>query len=143
MAAAYDADDLKPRTFVNSIAICLHRYFQFRGRAPRAEYWYFVLFQFLAGIAADIVDLILFGPKTGIISSIVGLALLIPSLAVWCRRIHDIDRTGWWWLLALVPVVGWIILLVWACTPGTSGPNRYGSDPYAAVAAPLSSAPAA
>jgi uncharacterized membrane protein YhaH (DUF805 family) len=143
MTWAIDDDDRRPRTFTNSVAICLNRYFQFRGRASRAEYWYFVLFGFLAGIVADIVDVILFGMRHRIVSSLVSLALLTPSLAVGARRLHDIDRSGWWLLLTLIPVIGWIVLFVWAVTRGTPAPNQYEPDPFAAFAPPASSAPAA
>jgi uncharacterized membrane protein YhaH (DUF805 family) len=142
VASSADRLDQKPRTFTGSVALCLQRYFQFTGRAPRAEYWYFTLFTFLAGVVADLADLLCFGPNHEIFASIVSLALLIPGLAVWTRRMHDLDRTGWWWLLMLVPVIGWMILLVWACTRGTGGPNRYGPDPLGAVGLQARPAPA-
>lgn len=123
------AEDQRSRTFVNSIAICFNRYFQFGGRAPRAEYWYFTLFATLVGFGAGFADGVWFGPQIRVFGSIVNVALFIPSLAVWTRRVHDLDRTGWWWLLAFLPVIGWLILLIWACSPGTRGPNRYGADP--------------
>jgi uncharacterized membrane protein YhaH (DUF805 family) len=142
VALSADRLDQKPRTFTGSVALCLRRYFQFTGRAPRAEYWYFTLFAFLTGVAADLADLICFGPNHEIFASIASLALLIPGLAVWTRRMHDLDRTGWWWLLMFVPVIGWMILLVWACTRGTRGPNRYGPDPLGAVGLQARPAPA-
>lgn len=133
--AALSADglDQQPRTFAGSVTLCFRRYFQFKGRAPRSEYWYFVLFTSLAHVAADLADLLCFGPHHEIFAPIVSLVLLIPGLAVWTRRMHDLDRSGWWWLLAFVPVIGWVILLVWTCTRGTNGPNRYGPDPLGAT----------
>lgn len=122
-------EDQRPRTFVSSIAICFNRYFQFRGRAARAEYWYFVLFTILLGVGADLIDAVWLRSGLEVFGSIVNIALFIPSLAVWTRRMHDLDRTGWWWLLILLPLIGWLILLVWTCTAGTRGPNRYGPDP--------------
>ena len=68
-------------------------------------------------------------PGVGLFSDLTWLAVLLPSIAVQVRRLHDIDRTGWWWWIVLVPLLGWILLLVWDCTPGTEGPNRYGDDP--------------
>ena len=65
----------------------------------------------------------------GWILLIVGLGLFLPTLAVQVRRLHDLDRSGWWILISLIPLVGAIILLVWACTKGTDGENRFGSDP--------------
>jgi uncharacterized membrane protein YhaH (DUF805 family) len=63
------------------------------------------------------------------------LGLFIPSIAVGVRRLHDIDRSGWWWLLWFVPIVGWIIMLIWVCSGGTAGMNRFGRDPLGAAAA--------
>ena len=134
------AADEGPRTFTSATAICLSRYVQFSGRAPRSEYWYFVLFTVIISVIANIIDVIVFGIGYSILSPIANLALLLPGLAAWVRRLHDTDRSGWWWLLALVPVVGWIILLVWNCSRGTRGPNRYGPDP---LGAPTSSRAAA
>jgi uncharacterized membrane protein YhaH (DUF805 family) len=122
-------EDQRPRTFGSSIAICLNRYFQFSGRAPRAEYWYFVLFTTLVGVGAGFVDGFWFGSQVKVFGLIVNCALFVPSLAVWTRRMHDLDRTGWWWLLIFLPIIGWLILLVWVCTAGTRGPNRYGANP--------------
>jgi uncharacterized membrane protein YhaH (DUF805 family) len=65
------------------------------------------------------------------LNSLASLALLLPSLAVAVRRLHDIDRTGWWILLWFIPIIGWIILIIWHCTAGTPGPNRFGQDPLA------------
>lgn len=121
------------RTFGNSISICLRHYVGFQGRAPRTEYWYFVLFGILCQIGAVIVGVIIGGSDAALgLHDLVGLALLLPTLAVSVRRLHDIDRTGWWLFIALVPIVGAILLLVWACTRGTRGPNRFGADPLSA-----------
>lgn len=124
------------RSFNGAIAICLRRYATFEGRAPRSEYWWFALFMILASIVADILDSVIFGGRPGLISDLTWLALLLPSIAVQVRRLHDIDRTGWWWWIVLVPLLGWILLLVWDCTPGTEGPNRYGDDPLGTHLAP-------
>lgn len=104
-------------------------YVNFSGRANRGEFWWFVLATVLIAIVLGVVDGLVFGTDlwgNGPLSSVWSLALLIPSLALAVRRLHDIDRSGWWVLIALVPVVGGIILLVWYCTRGTSGPNRFG-----------------
>ncbi len=127
-----EPDDQKPRTFANSIAISLKRYAQFSGRAPRAEYWYFTLFVVLIGFGARVIDGLWLRSHLGPFAVIVDLAFLIPSLAVAVRRLHDLGRTGWWLLLDFVPILGWIILLVWFCTRGTRGANRFGVDPLAA-----------
>jgi uncharacterized membrane protein YhaH (DUF805 family) len=128
MTMAESSDYKGPRTFTDAVSICLTGYATFRGRAPRSEYWYFTLFTFLVEIVASILDVIIFGFGHGFLG-LINLAFIIPGLAVLVRRLHDIDRSGWWWLIALIPLVGWIILLVWLCTRGTYGPNRYGTDP--------------
>ncbi len=97
------------------------KYADFSGRARRKELWYFMLLQ---SIALSILQFI--SPFLYFIGSIV---VLVPSLAVGARRLHDIDKSGWWQLLLFVPIIGWIILIVWACREGDSGPNRFGSDP--------------
>jgi uncharacterized membrane protein YhaH (DUF805 family) len=118
-------------------------YVGFSGRARRSEYWWFTLFNIIIGIGLAIVDISMFGTCTtgemsfncssgNTLGLIWTLVTLLPGLAVWIRRLHDINRSGWWTLLAIVPLVGWIILLVWACKAGDTGPNDYGPDPKAA-----------
>ena len=111
--------------FVDSIKSGFAQYVTFSGRAPRSEYWYWTLFTLIASIVAGILDGIL---GLGIIGALVSLGLFLPSLAVAIRRLHDIDRTGWWVLLAFT-LIGIILLIVWDCTKGTAGPNRFGPDP--------------
>jgi uncharacterized membrane protein YhaH (DUF805 family) len=123
------ANTEKPRRFGNSVAICFRKYLVFQGRAPRAEFWWFVLFTIICSGVAALVNYALFGESEGIVTGIVEIALLLPGLSVQVRRLHDIDRSGWWYWLFLIPIVGWIILLVWNCKRGTPGPNRYGPDP--------------
>jgi uncharacterized membrane protein YhaH (DUF805 family) len=77
-----------------------------------------------------------------LITSLFHLAVFLPSLALAVRRLHDLDRTGWWLLLALIPLIGEIILLIWFCTRGTVGPNRFGPDRLALLTAQVSPRPA-
>ena len=126
----------------------LKRYAQFSGRSRRKEYWMFVLLVFIIYVIAMILDSLLgFGTTTryadvgetgaaagfnssgGIITLLAMLALFLPSLAVAIRRLHDTDRSGWWILIGLIPLIGAIVLLVFYCTDGTKGPNRFGADP--------------
>jgi uncharacterized membrane protein YhaH (DUF805 family) len=120
-------------TFGQAIVSCLKNYARFSGRASRSEYWYFFLFCFLVQIAAGIVDAAISGvtqTSVTLFDPILRLALFIPSLAVEVRRLHDVDRTGWW-LLMYFTIIGILYpLLVWKCTKGTDGPNRYGPDPF-------------
>jgi uncharacterized membrane protein YhaH (DUF805 family) len=118
--------------FSEAIKSGFHNYVNFSGRAARSEYWYWQLFFCLVGIASALIDLALF-PRLDIspINTLAELAMLLPTLAVSVRRLHDLDRTGWWLLLVLIPLIGAIWLLVWFCTRGTVGPNRFGPDPLA------------
>ena len=112
----------------------LKKYAVFGGRSRRKEYWYFVLFSLIVSLVLSAVDALLgtFGSSNvGLLGGIYGLAVLIPSIAVSVRRLHDIDRTGWWVLIGLVPVIGTIVLLVFAASDGTPGENRFGPNPKA------------
>jgi uncharacterized membrane protein YhaH (DUF805 family) len=124
-------------SFTDAIKTCLNKYVDFTGRARRSEYWYFVVFNLLVRIVLGIIDGILFSQMAqsgyGPLSSLAGLALLLPGLAVTARRLHDTDRSGWWMLLGFVPIVGWIVLIIWYATAGTPGPNRFGEDPKRAT----------
>lgn len=117
--------------FGEAIQSGFRNYVGFNGRAARSEYWYWVLFAFLIGIAANIADWSLGGGMStvGILGAIVGLALLLPNIAVAIRRLHDRDKSGWWLLLVLIPLIGAIILIVWFVVRGTAGANRFGPDP--------------
>lgn len=112
----------------------LRNYAVFNGRARRKEYWMFVLFNILFSIAAGIADYSLFGSGSGAISGLYSLAVLIPSLAVGVRRLHDVGKSGWFTLIIFIPLVGAIWLLVLYCTEGTDGSNEYGLNPKAEFA---------
>jgi uncharacterized membrane protein YhaH (DUF805 family) len=112
--------------FGDAVSTCFAKYATFSGRAIRPEYWYWILFNILVSIGLAIIGLIVEPNVGNILSGLFDLAVLIPGIAVACRRLHDTDRSGWWQLLGFVPVVGWIILLVWFCQPGTPGTNRFG-----------------
>ena len=122
--------------FGEAIRSGFQNYATFRGRASRSEFWFWTLFALLATMAAGLVDTVLF-PDTGIVGVLVGLALFIPGLAMSVRRLHDIDRTGWWILVGFTGI-GLILLFIWACFAGTPGPNRFGPDPLAGTAVPVS-----
>ena len=123
-------------TLSEAVKISLARYASFGGRAQRSEYWYFTLFHLLTILLATVVSYLamLAIPALGIVLySIVIFGTLLPHLAVSVRRLHDVNRTGWWYLFGLVPLLGAIVLLVWFCTDGTRGLNRFGADPKATV----------
>lgn len=124
-------------TFGESINRCLkQKYSDFNGRASRSEYWWFALFQFLiylvlAFVTGGIVDYAT-GEINGfgaVVFLLAILALIVPAIAAAARRLHDTDKSGWWYLISLIPYVGGIILLVLLALPGTEGPNRFGDAP--------------
>ena len=123
--------------FTEAVTTAFQNYFNFQIRSRRSEYWYFSLFLFLVFIATELADMLLFNTvvsESGPLYVITMLATFIPSLAVSVRRLHDIERSGWFLLLVLIPLIGWIILIYWMCQPGTSGQNRFGEDPVEAGA---------
>jgi uncharacterized membrane protein YhaH (DUF805 family) len=123
--------------FGEAIKSCWGKYAEFHGRAPRSEYWYWFLFMLLtivAGIIAwGISSLVLGRTIATVIFLIVAvfwaLAMLLPSLAVAIRRLHDTNSSGWWYLVTFVPYVGGWVMIVWYCIKGTPGENRFGYDP--------------
>jgi uncharacterized membrane protein YhaH (DUF805 family) len=120
-------------SFPDAVRICLRKYADFNGRARRSEYWFFFLFTAIVGVVGGILDAIfrtrsgMYG-GTGPIQGILQLALLIPGLAVGARRLHDTGRSGWWLLIGLIPLVGWIILLVFFVQDSKPA-NQHGPNP--------------
>lgn len=109
--------------FSQAIASGFDNYSNFRGRAVRSEYWYWALFNALATVAAWLVDVMI---GTSLIGLLVDLALFLPGFAVAFRRFHDTNRSGWWFWISLVPILGWIVILIFLTTPGDPAPNRFG-----------------
>lgn len=105
----------------------LKQYADFNGRARRQEFWMFVVFNLIFSIAAVVLDSI-FG-TWGTIGGLYGLAMLIPGLSVGARRLHDIGKSGWMQLIALIPVIGAIWLIILFATEGNTGSNAYGVNP--------------
>jgi len=115
----------------------IKKYAVFEGRARRKEFWFFVLFYLIIYIVLSWIDGIM-GISIGIVgigllSGLFALAMIIPEIAVTIRRLHDTDRSGWWWLIALIPIIGTIWLIVLMVFDGTSGDNQYGPDPKGAA----------
>lgn len=115
--------------FQTSIKTCFSKYATFSGRASRSEFWFFCLFCFLGGIVGMIIDTMMLGypaEETGPINLIFNVVVFLPGLAVGARRLHDIDRSGWWQLIYFT-VIGIILLIVWFATIGSSKKNIHGS----------------
>lgn len=138
MAGEYDMPNqqrgpVPSPSFFESVSTCFQKYATFSGRARRSEYWRFALFNCLANAVLTMVGNMIFGaPENGganILVSIYALAILIPGLAVSWRRMHDIGKSGLWNLIGCLPVIGWILLLVWECRDSWPGPNQYGESP--------------
>ena len=116
-------------TFMESVRHVLSNYANFEGRAVRSEYWWFVLFYLLAQFVGAILDLSLFPGSFGPIGALLTLALLLPYLAVGAWRLHDIGNSGWWLLISIVPIIGFLVLLYFFVQRGTDGSNRFGESP--------------
>lgn len=112
-------------SFGEAISDGFSKYAQFSGRSSRSAYWYWILFYVLVGIGASIVDAAIGTPA---LSILVWLGFFIPNLAVLVRRLHDTDRSGWWVLIGLIPLIGVIVLIVFACID-SGPPNQYGAGP--------------
>ncbi len=112
-------------SFKDSIVTCFSKIVTFDGRARRSEYWWFALFvSIINGVIAAILG-------QGMLAGVVSFLIALCSLSVSVRRLHDIGKSGWFVLLDLIPVVGWIILIVWYCKDSEPGDNKYGPNPKA------------
>lgn len=114
---------------VNWYVKVLKDYFNFEGRAGRAEFWYFMLGQIIISVVLRFVDAVI---GMALLSGLFSLATFLPALGVTVRRLHDTDRSGWMFLLCLIPLVGWLIVLIFEIQAGTDGENRFG-EPGPAV----------
>lgn len=108
-----------------------NKYALFSGRASRQEFWMFALINFLIAIAIGVVEGII--GTGGIVGLIYNLAILVPSIAVGVRRMHDTNRSGWWLLINLIPLIGFIIYIVFAVQDSDAGDNSYGANPKVAA----------
>ncbi len=115
--------------FQTSVKTVFSKYIDFSGRASRSEYWWFTLFSVAVNIVTSLLDGMM--GTTPAFNGLFTIAVLLPSLAVTVRRLHDTDRSAWWILLILVPIIGWLILLYFQIQKGTTGSNRFGDDQLA------------
>ena len=115
-------------TFGEAVNRAFQNYCNFSGRASRSEYWWWCLFTFIVGIVISIA-FCWSQTANSIASGVTSLFFFLPSFGLLFRRLHDTGRSGWWWLLGLIPVVGTIILLVWCCQDSQRGDNQYGPEP--------------
>ncbi|WP_448757939.1 DUF805 domain-containing protein [Aggregatibacter sp.] len=119
----------------------LKNYATFSGRARRKEYWIFFLISALISIVLTLLDILLgtysVEYEAGLFSGLYSLLILIPSIAVVVRRLHDTDRSGWWILISLIPLIGVIVLFVFMCLDSQPGTNRFGANPKEAASQTL------
>jgi len=121
----------------SAVTTVLGKYATFQGRASRSEYWWYTLAFLLLAVAVNIVEGAVLAPMLGFetfdpaagnpMSMIVSLALFLPTLAVAIRRLHDVDRSGWWYLIGFIPIIGVLVLIYWYVQPGTAGDNQFGA----------------
>jgi uncharacterized membrane protein YhaH (DUF805 family) len=121
-------------TFSEAVKSGFDHYTKFDGRAGRPAYWWWFLFGILVGIGATIIDAII--GSFGVVSGLAGLALLLPGLSVSIRRLHDTDHSGWWVLIGLIPIVGFIVLLIFYVRESDPDENKYGPPPVTGVPSP-------
>ncbi len=121
----YDDDNVIGINIFEAVGICFKKYFVLKGRASRSEYWYFYLFSLILYVIPFIIG----GDNADLFIGLLFLILTIPSFTVSVRRLHDIDKSGWYVLIYLIPFVGGLIMLVMCATLGTQGKNQFGEYP--------------
>lgn len=107
----------------------ISRYTDFKGRSARSEFWWVVLAIFIANIIIGLMTALVGDTLGGILSLLFTLAIIIPYIALGIRRFHDLDKSGWWFLTLLIPLVNLVIILIFFTQKGTAGSNQYGPDP--------------
>ena len=121
-------------SYIDAIRFGFQKYRDFSGRSTKSEYWKWFFFVLIGALILSIVDIRMhtynFQTGGGLTSGLFRVVTLIPSLALGARRLHDINRTGWWQLLLFVPLLGLIVLMILAAKDGDIGKNRYGQDPH-------------
>lgn len=125
--------ELPAPSFVQAVKTCLSKYLTFSGRARRSEYWYFYLFGLIFGLPFNIISTVnpesMMSMATGGIAALIALLLLLPSIAVGVRRLHDVGKSGAWLLIGLIPFIGAIWLLILFLKDSDPQPNQYGPSP--------------
>ena len=123
-------------TFGQAVKSCFNQYCGFKGRASRAEFWWFTLFTYIVGFVLGFVDgLLIISTENAFFAQLgfrglFSLGVFLPALAVTARRLHDTDKSGWWMLLYLT-IIGGIVVFIFTLLRGNEGSNKYGEDPYA------------
>lgn len=129
VSLAEDPARADANTFMGALKDGFARYVDFRTRSTRSQFWWWTLWSVIFSIISSLVDASIGALEAGPVGLLVSLAMFLPTLAVAIRRLHDIGRTGWWYLIILVPLVGWIVLIVFFCTRTQEHPNKWGVPP--------------
>ncbi len=116
-------------SFVGALKDGFARYVDFKTRSTRSQFWWWALWSILLGFGTSMLDVMAGMGDVGPLNSLLSLAMFLPSLALAVRRLHDIGRSGWWYLMIFVPVIGWIVLIVFFCTATQEEPNQWGNPP--------------
>ena len=117
-------------SFNDAVTNCLiNNYMNFSGRASKSEYWWFLLFSFIIGFIAGLIDYFAFGVQVGFATLIMLIVIALPSIALTVRRIHDFGQSGWLFLFTIIPYIGSIIILIFGIMEGEEYPNQYGEVP--------------
>ncbi|MCI9607385.1 MAG: DUF805 domain-containing protein [Muribaculaceae bacterium] len=123
----YNNAPVAPLTFQDAVKRVFNKYAEFNGRASRAEFWWFILFCFIVnavfGVLGNVASFFSW------IGGLAGLALLIPTLAVSWRRLHDMGKAGGWWFINFIPLVGAVLFIIWCAQPSEPQANRFGEVP--------------
>ncbi|SOC17455.1 uncharacterized membrane protein YhaH [Rhodobacter sp. JA431] len=128
---------------ISAVKTCLRNYATFKGRAPRSEFWWFILFFFLVSVVLATIETAVFGigevshvdggyewqSNGGPLTVLFSLAMVLPMLAVTVRRLHDVGKSGWFILIGLIPLIGGLVLLFFYVQPSQQGPNQFGASP--------------
>jgi uncharacterized membrane protein YhaH (DUF805 family) len=115
-------------SFSDAVRACFNKFATFEGRASRSEFWWFYVFTLIVGIIVDIATHATDSSVVTVVGALVSLAIVIPSLAVASRRLHDIGRSGWWQLLTIT-IIGSLVLIYWWAQPSERGSNAFGNAP--------------
>ena len=111
--------------FSQSIAFCFSNYFNFNGRGSRSEFWWFYLFAWMLSLGGSVMDYTTTGYGYGVFYYITAIATFIPAIAAGARRLHDVNKSGWWQLI-IITIVGLIPLIIWMASEGEKKKNKYG-----------------
>lgn len=129
LSDVHDPARADANTFMGALKDGFARYVDFKTRSTRSQYWWFTLWSVIFSVITAIIDVSLGMGDSGPVGLLASLVFFLPSIAIAIRRLHDIGRTGWWMLLVFIPLIGWIVLIVFYCTKSEASPNKWGPEP--------------